>query len=51
MRLVTEQGYRQTEAARDLGIERGLFGRWPNDFQPEMSKVDPSHESELRLIQ
>ena len=28
VRLVTEQGYKQTEAARNLGIDRGMLGRW-----------------------
>ena len=26
VRLVTEQGYKQTEAARNLGVDRGMLG-------------------------
>lgn len=28
VRLVSEQGYKQTEAARNLGIDRGMLARW-----------------------
>ena len=33
VRLVTEQGYKQTEAARNLGIDRGMLARWIKEFQ------------------
>ena len=35
VRLVTEQGYKQTEAARNLGIDRGMLGRWIKEFQED----------------
>ena len=35
VRLVTEQGYNQAEAARNLGIERRLLGRWIKEFQQD----------------
>jgi transposase-like protein len=35
VRLVTEQGYKQTEAARNLGIDRGMLGRWIKEFQTD----------------
>ncbi|MBW1913943.1 MAG: transposase [Deltaproteobacteria bacterium] len=28
VKLVTEQGYKLSEAARNLGIHPGLLGRW-----------------------
>lgn len=37
VRLVTEQGYRQTEAARNLGIDRGMLGRWVKELQEDGS--------------
>lgn len=37
VRLVTEQGYKQTEAARNLGIDRGMLGRWIKEFQTDES--------------
>ena len=37
VRLVTEQGYKQTEAARNLGIVRGMLGRWIKEFQDDES--------------
>lgn len=33
VKLVTEQGYKQTEAARNLGINHGLLGRWVQEYQ------------------
>ena len=35
VRLVTEQGHKQTEAARNLGIDRGMLGRWIKELQAE----------------
>ena len=35
VRLVTEQGYKQTEAARNLGIDRGMLARWIKEFQTD----------------
>ena len=39
MRLVTEQGYNQAEAARNLGIERRMLGRWIKEFQQHESEA------------
>jgi transposase len=35
VRLVTEQGYRQSEAARNLGIDRGMLGRWIKELEAD----------------
>jgi len=35
VRLVTEQGYNQSEAARNLGIDRGMLGRWVKEIQAD----------------
>ena len=35
VRLVTEQGYNQSEAARNLGIDRGMLGRWVKEFRDD----------------
>lgn len=32
VKLVTEQGYLITEAARNLGIHENLLGKWKRDF-------------------
>jgi transposase len=37
VRLVTEQGYRQAEAARNLGIDRGMLARWVKELQDDES--------------
>ncbi len=39
VRLVTEQGYNQSEAARNLGIDRGMLGRWVKEFQTDESEA------------
>jgi transposase len=39
VRLVTEQGYKQTEAARNLGIDRGMLGRWVKELQTDKSEA------------
>ena len=35
--LVTEQGYKPTEAARSLGIGDNLIRRWKREFEEEAS--------------
>jgi transposase len=35
--LVTEQGYKPSEAARSLGIGDGLIRRWKREFEDEAS--------------
>jgi transposase len=39
VRLVTEQGYNQSEAARNLGIDRGMLGRWVKELQENESEA------------
>ena len=38
VRLVTEQGYKQTEAARNLGIDRSMLARWIKEFQADQNE-------------
>lgn len=33
VRLVTEQGYTRAAAARSLGVDPGMLGRWVREFQ------------------
>lgn len=33
VKLVTEQGYKTSEAARNLGINPNLLGRWKRQFE------------------
>jgi transposase len=35
IRLVLEQGYKQTEAARNLGIDRSMLARWIKESQSD----------------
>jgi transposase len=46
VKLVTEQGYSQAEAARSLGINANLIRRWREKFAPEKPGTDTMSESE-----
>lgn len=35
VRLVTEQGYKVAEAARNLGLDRRMLGRWVKEYQAD----------------
>ena len=39
VRLVTEQGYNHSEAARNLGIDRGMIGRWVKEYKADESEA------------
>lgn len=39
VRLVTEQGYNQSEAARNLDLDRRMLGRWIKEFQEDESEA------------
>ncbi len=39
VRLVTKQGYNLAEAARNLGIDRRMLGRWVKEFEQDESEA------------
>jgi transposase len=41
VRLVTEQGYRVTEAARNLGIHPNMLSRWKRQLEAENEDAFP----------
>ena len=56
IKLVTEQGYKLTEAARNLGIHPGILGRWKQlnetegtDAFPGKGNMTPEKEELSRL--
>ena len=54
--LVTEQGYKPTEAARSLGIGDNLIRRWKREFEEEapsawLSADEQEELKRLRSIQ
>ena len=56
VRLVTEQGYSQAEASRNLGINANMLGRWIKEFQADEheafrgnGKLTPEQEELRRL--
>jgi transposase len=45
VKLVTEQGYKISEAARNLGIGANMLGRWKKEFEEEANGLRlPSDE-------
>lgn len=46
IKLVTEQGYKITETARNLGIHEGVLRRWIKERSPETS---PSSTGMVKL--
>ncbi|MFA4837246.1 MAG: transposase [Dehalococcoidia bacterium] len=55
VRLVTEEGYKVAEAARNLGINANMLGRWRRESQeadafPGKGRMKPMEE-ELRRLQ
>ncbi len=47
--LVTQQGYKISEAARSLDIGANLIGRWRREFEDEVSGVRLSGEERDEL--
>jgi transposase len=43
IRLVTEQGYCVSEAARNLGINAHMLGRWKREFDMQGSAAFPGN--------
>ena len=53
IKLVTDQGYKTTEAARNLGIHEGVLRRWIKQGSPEVVHSAPSTaklQAELKLL-
>lgn len=50
--LVTEQGYRISEAARSLGVGANLIGRWRREFEAEASgnRLSSDDREELQRL-
>ena len=47
--LVTEQGYKPSEAARSLGIGNDLVRRWKREFEEEASGVGLNEDEREEL--
>ena len=50
--LVTEQGYKTSEAARSLGIGDNLIRRWKREFEEEASgaRLGADEQEELKRL-
>jgi transposase len=51
VKLVTEQGYTQAEAARSLGIHVNLLRNWRRKFALEMEGIQTMSETEQQELQ
>lgn len=49
VKLVTEQGYGVHEAARNLGINPSMLGRWKREFKQQAQgiRLQPGEQNEL----
>ena len=43
VKLVTEQGYRVSEAARNLGIDGSILRRWIKEYEIDKANAFPGH--------
>jgi transposase len=54
VRLVTEQGLSLAQAARDLGLDDNLLGRWKKEFEAQGAKAfhgqGHPHDAELARL-
>ncbi|MCL7489286.1 MAG: transposase, partial [Desulfobulbaceae bacterium] len=56
VKLITEQGYQITEAARNLGINENMLGRWKREIEGGSEEVSglsgggPALQAELNRL-
>ncbi len=50
VKMVTEQGYKIAEAARQLDINPNLLGRWKEQLSARNEEVDSSGNEELKAL-
>ena len=51
VKLITEQGYRATEAARNLGVNVSVLRRWKNEIEGnESGGANAALKSELKSL-
>jgi len=50
VKMVTEQGYKIAEAARQLDINPNLLGRWKEQLSARNEEVDSTQSEELRSL-
>jgi transposase len=55
VKLITEQGYKITEAARNLGVNENMLGRWKREIEGGWARVpgsqgDVTQQAELNRL-
>ena len=51
VKLITEQGYKVSEASRNLDINASMLRRWQRELSPESDgSIDPDEKAELQRL-
>ena len=51
VKLITEQGYKVSEASRNLDINASMLRRWQREFSPESDgAIDADEKAELQRL-
>jgi len=50
VKLVTEQGYRISEAAKSLGVSESAIRKWKGQFDPNSNNVDSEQHAEIQRL-
>lgn len=50
VKLVAEQGYQVSEAAKSLGVSASAIRKWVNLFGPEANKAEMAQQDEIKQL-
>ena len=50
VKLVIEQGYRISEAAKSLGVSDSAIRKWKSQLGPKNSKIDSAQQTEIKQL-
>jgi len=50
VKLVTEQGYRISEAAGNLGVSQSAIRKWRKDLDPSVDKGNQEQQAEIKRL-
>jgi len=50
VKLVVEQGYQISEAAKSLGVSASAIRKWRGQFGPEANKVEIEQQAEIKQL-
>ena len=50
VKLVVEQGYKISEAAKSLGVSDSAIRKWKSQFGPEANKIEQEQQAEIKQL-